>query len=120
MGWEFSGDKPIYSQLIELLQLRIVTGRYLPGSRLESVRELAAEASVNPNTMQRALSELEKQGLLFSVRTSGRFVTEDMALISRLREQLAREKTERFLAEMRELGYERRDVAALFAKEEEK
>ena len=119
MSWTFSGDKPIYTQLVERLQLRIVTGEYPPGSRLSSVRDLAAEAAVNPNTMQRALSELESTGLVYSQRTSGRFVTEDGEKIAALREQLGREKVRRFLAEMRELGYRRAEAAALVEREEE-
>ena len=119
MSWIFSGDKPIYTQLVERLQLRIVTGEYPPGSRLSSVRDLAAEAAVNPNTMQRALSELENMGLVYTQRTAGRFVTEDGEKIAALRRQLGREKVRRFLAEMRELGYRRAEAAALVEREEE-
>jgi DNA-binding transcriptional regulator YhcF (GntR family) len=119
LSWIFSGEKPIYTQLVERLQLRIVTGEYPPGARLSSVRDLAAEAAVNPNTMQRALAELENMGLVYSQRTSGRFVTEDGAKIAALREQLGREKVRRFLAEMRELGYRRAEAAALLETEEE-
>ncbi len=119
MSWTFSGDKPIYTQLVERMQLRIVTGEYPPGSRLSSVRDLAAEAAVNPNTMQRALSELENTGLVYSQRTAGRFVTEDGEKIAALRERLGREKVRRFLAEMRELGYQRAEAAALVEREEE-
>lgn len=119
MPWIFSGDKPIYTQLVERLQLRIVTGEYPPGSRLSSVRDLAAEAAVNPNTMQRALSELENMGLVYTQRTAGRFVTEDGEKIAALRQQLGREKVRRFLAEMRELGYRRAEAAALVEREEE-
>lgn len=118
MSWNFSGDRPIYSQLVEQLQLRIVTGVYPPGTRMDSVRDLAGEASVNPNTMQRAMAELEKQGLVFSQRTSGRFVTDDPGSISALRASLAREKIDRFLAEMNELGYKRPDVVGLLETEE--
>lgn len=113
MSWSFTGDKPIYSQLIEQLQLRIVTGFYPPGGKLDTVRDLAQEASVNPNTMQRALAELERQGLVYSQRTSGRFVTENAEDITRLRENLAREKVDRFLSEMEKLGFTRQDVCAL-------
>lgn len=118
MSWSFSGDKPIYAQLVEQLQLRIVTGIYPPGSRMESVRDLANEAAVNPNTMQRAMSELEKQGLVFSQRTSGRFVTDDPESIESLRRELAQEKINRFLAEMKELGYTTHEIAGLLEKEE--
>lgn len=119
MSWTFSGDRPIYTQLVERLQMRIVTGEYPPGTKLSSVRDLAAEAAVNPNTMQRALAELENTGLVFAQRTAGRFVTEDGAKIAALREQMGREKVRRFLAEMRELGYQRAEAAALVESEEE-
>ena len=118
MPGKFSAEKPIYAQLVERLQMRIVTGGYPPGSRLSAVRELAEEAGVNPNTMQRALSELEVRGLLYTLRTSGRFVTEDADRIARVREELAREKIGRFLSEMEELGIQRSAVKALLEKEE--
>ena len=77
MKWQFSNDAPIYSQLIEQIKVGIVSGAFPPGERLPSVRDLATEAGVNPNTMQRALAELERDGLVYSQRTAGRFVTED-------------------------------------------
>lgn len=120
MSWSFTGDRPIYSQLVEQLQLRIVTGAYPPGSRINSVRELAGEAAVNPNTMQRALSELEKQELVFTQRTSGRFVTENKERIDALRQELANEKISSFFSEMCRLGYEKREVIELLIKEDEK
>jgi len=119
LSWTFDGDRPIYAQLVERLQMRIVTGEYPPGTRLSSVRELAAEAAVNPNTMQRALAELEGSGLVYSQRTAGRFVTDDAARVAELRETMGKEKTRRFLAEMRELGYHGAEVAALVEQEEE-
>ena len=119
MPWTFSGDRPIYTQLVERLQMLIVTGENPPGAKLKSVRDLASEAAVNPNTMQRALAELENTGLIYTQRTAGRFVTEDGEKIAALREQMGREKVRRFLAEMRELGYERAEAAALVELEEE-
>ena len=118
MSWNFSGDRPIYAQLVERLRLRIVTGEYPPGERLPSVRELAEQAGVNPNTMQRAMAELERTGIVFSQRTSGRFVTEDAERIAALRGELALEKLRLFLTEMRSLGYSRGAVLALLEKEE--
>ncbi|MCM1150046.1 MAG: GntR family transcriptional regulator [Butyricicoccus sp.] len=118
MAWTFSGDRPIYAQLVEQLQTRIVTGVYPPGSRMEAVRELANDAAVNPNTMQRAMSELERRGLVFSQRTSGRYVTDDPESIAALRGELAREKIDRFLGEMRKLGYEKSEIIAILEKEE--
>ena len=90
---------------MERITERIVTGFYAPGSRLPSVRELAFEAAVNPNTMQRALSALESGGLIYSERTSGRFVTDSGAQIERAREQLAEENAAVFFAAMAKLGY---------------
>ena len=82
MKWQFSNDAPIYSQLIAQIKVGIVSGAFPPGERLPSVRDLATEAGVNPNTMQRALTELERDGLVYSQRTTGRFVTEDQAMIA--------------------------------------
>ena len=77
MPWNLDSSRPIYLQIIERVQMDIITGRYQPGDKLPSVRNLAQEAAVNPNTMQKALSELERSGLIYSQRTSGRFITED-------------------------------------------
>ena len=79
MEWKFRSDLPIYSQLVEQIKLAIVSGVFAPGMRLSSVRDMAAEAGVNPNTLQRALQELERQGLVYSQRTTGRFVTDRYA-----------------------------------------
>lgn len=105
MEWSFSSDRPIYLQLMEQIKLGIVAGSYTPGQRLPSVRELAAEASVNPNTMQKALSELEREGLVYSQRTSGRFISEDTAMIDAVKQELAQEQVSRFLDTMTRLGY---------------
>ena len=101
--WEFSTDRPIYLQLMDRLQLRIVNGTYQPGDKLPSVRELAQEASVNPNTIQKALSELERSGILYTQRTNGRFITEDAAMIDKLKSQLAEEQLVEFLKKMKDL-----------------
>ena len=113
MAWEFEADRPIYLQLVEQIQLRIVAGEYPAGSRLPAVRELAAEASVNPNTMQKALGELERMELVRSQRTSGRFITEDVDKIRMIKENLAREQLTRFLEQMRAIGYGRGDILRL-------
>ena len=118
MGWQFDGQRPIYAQLLEGLELRILSGMYPPGSRLASVRELAAEAGVNPNTMQRALAELERGGLVRTHRTNGRFVTDDEARIRQARESIAREKLERFLEEMRRLGVTREELRGYWKEKE--
>ena len=119
MPWEFRSDLPIYTQLITQIQQRIVTGQLQPGERLPSVRDWAAEAGVNPNTMQRAMTEMERQGLVHSQRTTGRFVTEDEATIRNLREDLARTQVRDFLAAMGQLGFSPDEIAALIQKEGE-
>ena len=116
MPWEFRNDAPIYAQLVDLLQRKLVTGELAPGQRLPSVRELAGEAGVNPNTMQRAMSELERQGLVFSQRTSGRFVTEDENLVTALREQMARRQAEEFLEGMNLLGFGQSEILPFLEK----
>lgn len=119
MPWEFRSDLPIYTQLIAQIQQRIVTGQLQPGDRLPSVRDWAAEAGVNPNTMQRAMTEMERQGLVHSQRTAGRFVTEDESVIRKLREDLARTQVRDFLAAMGQLGFGPDEIAALIQKEGE-
>lgn len=106
MAWELSNDRPIYSQIVETIKLRIVSGYYPAGEKLPSVRELAAEAGVNPNTMQKAFAELESSGLLTTMRTSGRVVTENGMLIQEAKEAIARNEVEQFLEKMKKLGYE--------------
>ena len=104
MKWKFRGDRPIYAQLIEQLQRGILTGEYPPGSAVPSVRTLAIEAEVNPNTMQKALAELETQGLMQTHRTAGRTVTEDSKMIDCLKENLAREQVDAFFEGMKSIG----------------
>lgn len=119
MPWEFREDAPIYTQLIAQIQQRIVGGLLGPGARLPSVRDLAAEAGVNPNTMQRAMMEMEREGLVFSQRTAGRFVTEDAARIKDLRETLARDQVKEFLESMYLLGFRQEEIVSFVEKEGE-
>ena len=113
MNWSITGDRPVYLQLIEQMERAIVAGEYGAGARLPSVRDLAAEAAVNPNTMQRALQELEARCLVNTQRTAGRTVTEDAARIAQLRRQLALHQAAAFLSAMRALGYEKPETLAL-------
>ena len=113
MEWKLNDDRPIWLQLAEQMTRRIITGVYPPGSKLPPVRELAAEAGVNPNTMQRALAQLETEGLVRTERTSGRYVTEDTELIEQLRTEAARKLAEEFLVKMRGIGYSPARAAAL-------
>ena len=119
MGWIFEQNRPIYTQLLEQLQMRIICGQYTPGDKLKSVREMAAEAAVNPNTMQKAFAELERTGLIYTQRTAGRFVTEDGELIRRYRRRIALEKIEEFMKAMKEMGYSREEVIALMERDQE-
>lgn len=105
MHWSFSEDIPIYLQIVEQLEQMIASGLLCAGERLPSVRDLANDAGVNPNTMQKALAELEKKGVVYSKRTSGRFVTDDPCQLDSLRSQLADKETARFLAAMKRLGF---------------
>lgn len=105
MTWQLDADRPIYAQIIETIQMKIVSGVYHAGDKLPSVRELAAEAAVNPNTMQKALSELERNGLVYTKRTSGRFITEDDKMIEDIKNKLAREQIKEFLKKMEQLGF---------------
>ena len=110
MSWNFSDDRPIYIQLMEQIQLRIISGAYKVGEKLPSVRDMASDASVNPNTMQKALTELERTGLVFSQRTSGRFITEDSNMIKDIRIELAKEQIEKFLYNMEKIGYTKQET----------
>lgn len=113
MTWELDEDRPIYIQLMEQIQLKIVSGEYKPGDKLPSVRDLAAEASVNPNTMQKALTELERKSLVFSQRTNGRFITEDMVMIQNMKNELAKEQVKNFIENMNKIGFNKEEIIQL-------
>lgn len=113
MAWQMNSDRPIYTQLYDKILIRIVCGVYKAGNRLPSVRELAAEANVNPNTMQRAFTELERSGLIVTQRNSGRVVTDDRQMIDNARHQLALTQINSFFANMRELGYPDQEILEL-------
>jgi Predicted transcriptional regulators len=119
MIWSFKNNQPIYTQIIEFIKLRIISGYYPIGGRLPSVRDLASEASVNPNTMQKALSELEDIGLIYSQRTSGRFITENSNVITDIRNQIASNYIKEFLETMGNMGLKRKDIFELLTKNEE-
>ena len=115
MPWNLDSSRPIYLQIIERVQMDIITGRYQPGDKLPSVRDLAQEAAVNPNTMQKALSELERSGLIYSQRTSGRFITEDKELIHQMKKELAAAEVSAFVAHMQQLGITPEEIRQLLA-----
>ena len=113
MPWNFDAERPIYAQLLERIQMQIVSGYYKPGDKLPSVRELASVANVNPNTMQKAFSELERSGLITTQRTSGRTVTEDIIRIKNVQDELAARHITQFIQNMKELGYTGEETKSL-------
>ncbi len=116
MRWEFDNTRPVYIQLCEQFTNAIISGVIKPGEKLLSVRDLAKEAGVNPNTMQKALSELERSGLLYTQRTAGRFVTENEEKIKEIKQETARLRVSQFLNEMAQLGIQPQEIEALLAK----
>lgn len=114
MEWNFEHGIPIYSQIVDEITMRIADNAYEPGEKLPSVRELAMEAGVNPNTMQKAFAELERTGLVYSERTSGRFVTRDEATLKALKGKLAERYFDEFEARLRKIGMSDEDIAEMF------
>lgn len=113
MPWNLDDNRPIYLQLMERIQQDIISGVYGPGDKLPSVRELALEASVNPNTMQKALSELERNGLVHSQRTSGRYITRDEQMLKQLKDDLAFQHIQEFMEKMKQLGFAEAEIFQL-------
>ena len=120
MAWQFTSNRPIYSQIVDEIELRILNGTYEMGMRLPSVRDLAMMAAVNPNTMQRALSELESMGLVNTQRNAGRTVTTDEEAVLRARSAKAQTLTQTYLLQMKALGLERQEVLDRLARGETK
>ena len=111
MEWNFKSGIPIYSQIVDEMTMRIASGIYEPGEKLSSVRDLAMDAGVNPNTMQRALAELERRGLVYSERTSGRFVTKEEAVLKSLHEELAKKYFQELAEKLRKIGMSGEEIA---------
>lgn len=118
MKFQFDNSIPIYIQLVDYLKIEIISGKLTPGSRLLSVRELALEMQVNPNTMQKALSELEDLNLIFTERTSGKYVTKDEELINKYKTEYAEELARNYFTHMENIGFSKEN-AILFLKEKE-
>ena len=110
MQWELNTDKTVYLQLVEQIQAGIISGKYKPGDKLPSVRDLATQATVNPNTMQRAMTELERDGLVYSNRTIGRFITSDEELIAQLKKRYITQLVQEFLDKMKLLNIELNEI----------
>ena len=116
MAWNLDSSRPIYTQIVERISLDIIAGKYKPGARLPSVRDFTTEAGVNPNTMQKALAELERENLVHSERTSGRFITEDTAMIEKMREELATAQIKEFMEKMHQMGFDNEKTIGLIEK----
>ena len=112
MAWKFENNIPIYIQISDVIKLQIVTRQLKSGEQLPTVRELAETAGVNPNTVQRALSDLEMEGFVYSVRTTGRFVTDNIDLINKTRVKLAQQGLEYFVSHMLNLGFEKEELVS--------
>jgi len=110
-------NSPLYLQIADMIKLDIVSGKYPAGGKIESVRDFAEQMGVNPNTMQRALSKLEDEGLLFTNRTNGKFVTEDLQMINELKHELAKEYIKNFLNSMEQTGFSREEILNLLSSE---
>ncbi|MEG1437362.1 MAG: GntR family transcriptional regulator [Oscillospiraceae bacterium] len=116
MAWDFKSDRSIYLQLVDHFKVNIISGELLPGAKIASVRDLAAEASVNPNTMQRALTELERLGLVYTQRTNGRFITEDLKVIEDAKSNFAKEHINELISRMQMLGLNKKQIIELIEK----
>ena len=116
MVWKFNDEQPIYQQIISQIKERIVAGEWKAGSKLKSVRELALEAGVNPNTMQKALAELEREGLVYSQRTAGRLVSDNKEKTDRLQEEMTMECIKTFVAQMEKMGYKKEQIIEMLNK----
>lgn len=120
MPWQFTTQQPIYLQIMDAIEQRIFSGTYGMGEKLPSVRDLALEASVNPNTMQRALSELEERLLIITQRNSGRTVTEDAEIIQKARSEKAKQLASGYLGDMDALGYPPKEAIGFLTRKGEK
>lgn len=113
MSWIIDNNRPVYIQLVEQLKFKIISGEFKTGKKIDSVRVLAQDAQVNPNTMQKALVELERQGLVFSKRTSGRFVTDNEEMIKSMKEELAVEQIKNLKINLERLGLSEEEIINL-------
>jgi len=118
MGYDFNNETPIYIQIIELIKQQIINKKYLPNTKLPSVRELSLLYEVNPNTIQKALAELEELGLIYTERTNGKFVTNDEKVIDKITKQTVRKKIEEFYQSMQALGFDKKQVLEMLNNKE--
>ncbi|MBQ6893524.1 MAG: GntR family transcriptional regulator [Clostridia bacterium] len=119
MAWEFNSREAIFLQMANRLRAEIICGRYAPDAQFPAVRQLAEEAAVNPNTVQKALASLEEEGLLYTKTTVGRFVTPDTAVIGAAKERMRRDAVRNFIAEASQLGITKEELISYIKEEEE-
>ena len=110
MNYEFDNNVPIYIQLVEILKKEIIKGILEPGERIPSVRDLAFKLKVNPNTLQKALGELEEMKLIYTERTNGKFVTNDYKLINKFKEKYANKLVDKFINDMKSIGMDKNEI----------
>ena len=119
MSYSFDNSIPIYLQIMNIIQLEIISKKLLPGQKLSSIREYSEKFNVNPNTVQKALLNLENNGLIYTERTNGKFITKDIKIIDSIRKKIAKEKIDKFLDDMTKIGYDFNKIKNLINKEEE-
>jgi len=113
MGFTFDNDTPIYLQIIEHIKMQIISGKYNMGNKLPSVRDFSADLEVNPNTVQKALGELEAIGLIYTERTNGKFVTKDKKKIEKLKQQAIQDRINKFFDSMQRIGLTKQEIIAV-------
>ena len=118
MSFEFNNETPIYLQIIEHIKKQIISKNYLPNQKLPSVRDLSFEFKVNPNTIQKALAELEDMDLIYTERTNGKYITSDEDIIKQIKEKTIKEMTTKFFSSMNELGINKAEIIEIISKEE--
>ena len=106
MNFVFDNNSPIYIQLVEQIKIHIISGKLAAGERLPSVRDLSLRLKVNPNTLQRALGELEEIGIIYTERTNGKFVTEDTCLLEKMKSRYASDICKKFFENMQNIGFD--------------
>lgn len=104
MAWSFSSDRPVYLQIAERIIKSVLSGKYVAGEQIPTVRQLALEAAVNPNTVQHAFAELENEGIIISKGTVGRYVTDDTEIIEACRKRMAKQLVKSFVKNAVQLG----------------
>lgn len=120
MNYNFDNNIPIYLQLVSLIKNDIIKGALSPGEKLPSIRDLAITYKVNPNTVSKALSELENISLIYTERTNGKYVSSDISLINKYKEEYATSLTEEYINKMINLGYNKEEINKYIMKKGEK